>query len=96
MKTLLSAIKQWIAAQKVFRHWRKMTGGQCRFIFRIRGSVMAFTAPECESVEELAEILEEAAAILKASSKSKVILANNPCDQGLDGEPLFPKNQLTW
>jgi len=63
---LMTRFKLWRAAKRMAKSWREATGGSCRYSFRVGGSVMQFSGPECETDTELAELLRGAANMLEA------------------------------
>lgn len=67
---LLKRFRLWLAAKRMAKSWRQATGGSCRYSFRVGGSTMQFSGPECETDTEFAELLREAAAILEAPKRN--------------------------
>jgi len=62
----LKRIKFAILERKIAKAWRKQTGGTCRYSFRLGGGTMTFSGNECETEEELAELLRVMADMLVA------------------------------
>ena len=66
---IIKRIKMGLVARKMVKDWRELTGGACRYRFHVGGSSMEFTAPELKNIEELAEVLEEAARMIRATKR---------------------------
>ena len=66
MLLLLKRWKMYWSARRLALAWRKVGGGGMRYRFHFGGGEMGFSAPECETTEQLAQVLEDAAAVLRA------------------------------
>lgn len=59
-------LRMWWAYRQMALVWRKTTGGSLRYRFDLGGGQMSFSAPEAKTLEELADLLEDAVKMIRS------------------------------